>query len=191
MSVSDCGRTRLHSPSVVLSVEQEVRTHDGDTHSHDTQDDQDQHHEAVHIVDFVGPKRCEDEVPEERGKENMSPAANIILWHTNPAVDLHFDENGAEWKDSSEADDDSRLHEPERSQESTYEYDCDIAVYRKGFTSDSPCSARIHDLLCCERGKGKSRHRKEIQANPDSGLKSHLPFPIGSLPQGLAEGCKC
>lgn len=51
------------SPSVVLGVEQEVRAHDGDAHGHDAQDDQDQHHEAVHVVDFVGPERCEDEVP--------------------------------------------------------------------------------------------------------------------------------
>lgn len=51
------------SPSVVLGVEQEVRAHDGDAHGHDAQDDQDQHHEAVHVVDFVGPERREDEVP--------------------------------------------------------------------------------------------------------------------------------
>lgn len=55
----------MYSPSVVLSIEQEVRTHNGDTHSHDAKNNQDEHHEAVHIVDFVGPKRCEDEVPEE------------------------------------------------------------------------------------------------------------------------------
>lgn len=63
----DCSQTWPHySPSVVLSVEQEVRTHDGDAHGHDAQDDQDQHHEAVHIVDFVSPKGRKDEVPEER-----------------------------------------------------------------------------------------------------------------------------
>lgn len=73
-------------PSVVFSIEQEVCTHDGDTHSHNAQDDQDQHHETIHIVDFVGPKRCEDEV--------------------------HFNENGPKREDSSKADDDSRLHEP-------------------------------------------------------------------------------
>lgn len=55
------------SPSVVLGVEQEVRAHDGDAHGHDAQDDQDQHHEAVHVVDFVGPERCEDEVPVRGG----------------------------------------------------------------------------------------------------------------------------
>lgn len=69
------------SPSVVLSVEQEVRAHDGDAHGHDAQDDQDQHHEAVHVVDFVGPKGREDEVPEEKRTGNMSPAAKINLLH--------------------------------------------------------------------------------------------------------------
>lgn len=51
------------SPSVVLGVEQEVRAHNSDAHGHDAEDDQDQHHEAVHVVDFVGPERREDEVP--------------------------------------------------------------------------------------------------------------------------------
>lgn len=44
------------SPSVVLSIQQEVRAHDGDAHRHDAEDDQHQHHESVHVVDFVGPK---------------------------------------------------------------------------------------------------------------------------------------
>lgn len=66
------------SPSVVLSVEQEVRTHDGDTHSHNAEDNQDQHHEAVHIVDFVGPKGCEDEVPEGGGK-NVNFCKNRLI----------------------------------------------------------------------------------------------------------------
>lgn len=54
-----------HWPSVILGVEQEVRAHDGDTHSDDAQDHQDQHHEAVHVVDLIGPERREDEVPEK------------------------------------------------------------------------------------------------------------------------------
>ena len=56
-------------PSVVLSVEQEVCTHDGDAHSHDAKNNQNQHHETVHIVYFVGPERCEDEVPEKGGQK--------------------------------------------------------------------------------------------------------------------------
>lgn len=53
------------SPSVVLSVQQEVCAHNSDAHGHNAQDDQDQHHETVHIVDFVGPEGREDEVPVE------------------------------------------------------------------------------------------------------------------------------
>lgn len=118
---------RQHSPSVVLSVEQEVRTHDGDAHGHDAEDDQDQHHEAVHIVNFIGPKRCEDEVPEERREEKYVTCCKDHLTthtHTPPhplyySIDLHFNENGPKWKDSPEADDDGWLHEPERTQHST------------------------------------------------------------------------
>lgn len=45
---------------------------------------------------------------------------------------------------------------------------------------------------CVTRGgKGKSRHRMEIQAKCDSGLKLHLPFPVGSWPLCLAGGRKC
>lgn len=48
--------TPTHSPSVILSIEQEVRAHDGHAHRHNAQYNQDQHHEAVHVVDFVGPE---------------------------------------------------------------------------------------------------------------------------------------
>lgn len=55
---------QLHSPSVVLSIEQEVCANNGDTNRHDAEDDQNQHHKTVHIVNFVGPKGGEDKVPE-------------------------------------------------------------------------------------------------------------------------------
>ena len=54
------------SPSVVLGVEQEVGAHDGDADSDDAQDHQHQHHEAVDVVDLVGPERCEDKIPRGR-----------------------------------------------------------------------------------------------------------------------------
>lgn len=50
----------------------------------------------------------------------MSSAVKILSPHRNPPVQhkyLHFNENGPEWKDSSEADDDSWLHEPERAKQ--------------------------------------------------------------------------
>lgn len=75
-----------HSPSVVLSIEQEVRADDGDADCHDAEDDQNQHHKTIHIINFVGPKGCEDKVPEtqfakiNKGK-TKSAAANIIKLH--------------------------------------------------------------------------------------------------------------
>ena len=49
-------------PSVVLRIEQEVRTDDGDTHSDHHHDQEDQQHEAKHVVDLVLPERREDEI---------------------------------------------------------------------------------------------------------------------------------
>lgn len=156
-SVSYNGKTWLHSPSVVLSVEQEVRTHDGDAHGHDAQDDQDQHHEAVHIVDFVGPKRCEDEVPEERGATTCHRLLRSSQHTETPqynSKDLHFNENGPKWKDSSEADDDSRLHEPEWAQQTTWVWLFTVKVPHQISSS----RAKICDLLCSEKEKGKCGH---------------------------------
>ncbi len=45
-----------------------------------------QQHEAVNVVDLVGPERGEDEV--------------------------HLDEDGSEWQDAAQEDDHQRLHEP-------------------------------------------------------------------------------
>lgn len=55
-------------PSVVLCIEEEVCAHNGHTHSNDAQNHQNQHHEAIHIVDFVCPKWCENEVPKKHRK---------------------------------------------------------------------------------------------------------------------------
>lgn len=57
---------QLHSPSVVLSIEQEVCANDGNANRHDAEDNQNQHHKTVHIVNFVGPKGGEDKVPERQ-----------------------------------------------------------------------------------------------------------------------------
>lgn len=53
-------------PSVVFCVEKEVGTDDGNTDSNNAQDHQHQQHKSIHIVNLVGPERCEDEVPEGR-----------------------------------------------------------------------------------------------------------------------------
>ena len=61
----------MYLPSVVLSVEQEVCADDGDANSDNGQDDEDQEHEAVHVVDLVSPERGEDEVPGEHTKTSL------------------------------------------------------------------------------------------------------------------------
>lgn len=53
-----------YSPPIVLRIQQEVCAHDGHTDSHNAQDDQHQHHEAIDIVDLICPERGEDEIPE-------------------------------------------------------------------------------------------------------------------------------
>ena len=53
----------MNSPSVILCIEEEVSTDDGDANSDDNQDGEDEQHEAIHIVDLVGPERGENEVP--------------------------------------------------------------------------------------------------------------------------------
>ena len=57
-------------PPVVLRVEQEVGAYNGDADGDHGQDEEHQQHEAVHIVDLVGPERREDEIPENRNINN-------------------------------------------------------------------------------------------------------------------------
>lgn len=49
-------------PSVVFSVEKEVGGNDGHASGHDDENDGDQKHEAVDVVDLVCPEGGEDEV---------------------------------------------------------------------------------------------------------------------------------
>jgi hypothetical protein len=51
-------------PPVVLCIEQEVGAHDGHAHRYDHQNHKHEQHEAVNIVDLVGPERRKDEIPE-------------------------------------------------------------------------------------------------------------------------------
>lgn len=62
--------------------------------------------------------------------KRLQTTSDNVQIHQRHCTALHFDENGAKWKDSSKADDDRRLHEPERSQDSTYQYDnVPLSVY--------------------------------------------------------------
>ena len=81
----------------------------------------------------------------------------ILSPHRNPqynSTDLHLNENGPKWKDSSEADDDSRLHEPEWAQQTTWVWLFTVKVPHQISSS----RAEICDLLCSEKEKGKCRH---------------------------------
>lgn len=53
-------------PSVVFSVEKEICADNRDTNGDDDENQEDQKHETIDIVDFVGPEGCEDEVPANR-----------------------------------------------------------------------------------------------------------------------------
>jgi hypothetical protein len=56
-------KERSPLPSVVLGVEQEVGADDGHADGDNDEDQKDQQHEAVDVVDLVGPEGREDEVP--------------------------------------------------------------------------------------------------------------------------------
>ena len=55
------GEERGPPPPPIFVVDQEIRRHDGHAHGHYRQDDVDQQHEAVHVVEFVIPERREYE----------------------------------------------------------------------------------------------------------------------------------
>lgn len=50
-------------PTIVLGVQQEIRTDNSDAHGHNNQDEEYQKHETKHEVDLVRPEGREDEVP--------------------------------------------------------------------------------------------------------------------------------
>lgn len=89
---------------------------------------------------------------------NASPGCtDHLTGYKSPSVaaaHLHFNENGAERKDSSEADDDGGLHEPERSQDSACQYDF---IHSSVYITLPPPGAQIHDS-CYASEKRKGSH---------------------------------
>lgn len=59
-----CGKERSPLPAVVFCIEEEVRANNGDTDCDYQQDQEDEEHEPIHVVDFVSPERGKNEVPE-------------------------------------------------------------------------------------------------------------------------------
>lgn len=55
-------------PSIVFGVEQEIRADDRDANGDDDEDQEDQQHEAVDVVNLVGPERRKNEVPDGEKK---------------------------------------------------------------------------------------------------------------------------
>ena len=47
---------------VIFGIEQKVGAHNCDAHRNYCKDEEDQQHEAVHVVHLVVPEGCEDEV---------------------------------------------------------------------------------------------------------------------------------
>ena len=60
-----------YEPAVVFCIEKEVGANNGDADGDDGQNHVDQQHEAVHIVNLVGPEGGKDEVPST--KEHATP----------------------------------------------------------------------------------------------------------------------
>lgn len=50
-------------PSVVFGVEQEVSAHNCHTNGDNDQDENDEKHKSIDVVDLVGPEGCEYKVP--------------------------------------------------------------------------------------------------------------------------------
>ena len=64
--VHECNVTTKHywhKPSIVFSVQQEVRANDGHTDGDNNQNQKHQQHKAVDVVDLVCPERRKDEIP--------------------------------------------------------------------------------------------------------------------------------
>lgn len=69
-----------------------------------------------------------------------------------------------------------------------HEYDCLLSRFHIKF----PPPGQRYVTYCVQRRKKVNVDTTgETQAKSDISLKIHLPFPVGSWPQCLAEGCKC
>lgn len=78
----------IPSPSVVFSIEEEVGTDDGHAHSHNAQDHQHKHHESVHIINLIGPERCENKIPMKRRKrEKQLQLLELHIHHVKRSKD--------------------------------------------------------------------------------------------------------
>lgn len=63
-------------PTMVLSIQYEVGAYNRGATSDRNQNDEHQQHKSVHIIDFVSPKRCENEVHLDENRCKWQNAAN-------------------------------------------------------------------------------------------------------------------
>lgn len=65
-------------PSVIFGVQQEIGANDRDANGNNRQDHCDQQHKSVDVINFVGPKRREYEVPKNKliNKNNKKQKTN-------------------------------------------------------------------------------------------------------------------
>lgn len=180
-----------NSPSVVLGIEKKVCTHNGDTHSHNAQDNQDQHHEAIHIVDFVGPERCEDEVPVTWGQKQKTLQHGCLdHFKQSPSVTLQYTYISMKMEPK------GRIPPRHTMTAGSMNLRAQNSTYWRGRVSLSvrvrvPLQGKDTWQIVLRMREGGKVDRLEIQVESDNGLRSHLPFPFGSKPQCLAERCKC
>lgn len=53
-------------PSVILSIQEKISANNCNACGNDSQQQHDQKHESINVINFVGPKRCENKIPENR-----------------------------------------------------------------------------------------------------------------------------
>lgn len=58
-----------HLPPVIFGIKKEVCTNNSYANSHNAEDDQNQHHKAIYIVDLVCPERGKYEIPEKEKRK--------------------------------------------------------------------------------------------------------------------------
>ena len=72
--------SKVNLPSVIFGVQQEISANNGDTNCHNDENHEDEQHESVDVVDFICPKRSENEVPKRARKFNIIHSQIVHSW---------------------------------------------------------------------------------------------------------------
>jgi len=158
-------RAKKSAPSVVLGVEQEVGADDRDAHGDDGEQQHDEQHEAVDVVDLVGPEGREHKVP-----GNIFACAAERKATQSKA---HLDEDGAEGQHAAGHHDHQRLHEPLLLGDGAR--DGVDAARVAGLAAQVPAQHRAHQRQRQDDEQADARHRQ---------LQPSL-TPVGTQPSRL------